>query len=104
MSFQCPNVKSEVEINGTNENIFTDIVPMEVSVTISDIMSFREKCRHVEGDSCLNRGHMCTLIIPDIHSEASADYPPNVIYPVEYIYIYGAQFLACSQIQPLSQL
>ena len=46
--------------------------------------------------SCLSRGHMCTPVIPDIHSEAAADYPPNVIYPValclyliviKYIYI-----------------
>ena len=43
ISFQCPNVKSEVEINGTYEDIFTDTVPMEVFVTISNIMSFREK-------------------------------------------------------------
>ena len=46
--------------------------------------------------SCLSRGHMCTPVFPDIHSEAAADYPPNVIYPVALcLYLIVIKYIYC---------
>ena len=43
MAFQCPVVKSNVEVKGNFEDIFKENIPKEVVVTLINISKFREQ-------------------------------------------------------------
>ena len=45
MAFQCPKVRSAVMVNGKLEDIFSEDIPMELVVTLTNILVYREKCR-----------------------------------------------------------
>ena len=43
MAFQCQNLKNEVEMRGEYKEIFEEDISMEVVLTISNIMKYREQ-------------------------------------------------------------
>ena len=43
MAFQCPVVKTNVEVKGNFKDIFKENIPKEVVVTLINISKFREQ-------------------------------------------------------------
>ena len=45
LAFQCPKVKSEVQLRGKYDDIFTEDIPLELVKTLTEVMKYRDAFR-----------------------------------------------------------